>query len=134
MELYINPKMIGCNHKYLKYLIWIITHFLSIFLRVLFNKKFINFCETRQINYMKNLNDESNEYIGVPVGGVYLELFKKEWFKSKIKVTFEDAEFYIPKGYDQLLRVSYNNYMELPSLEQRYPHHKYKIIKRTKDL
>ena len=36
---------------------------------------------------------------------------------------FEDKEFLIPKEYDEVLRVAYGDYMQLPPEEDRVPHH-----------
>ena len=39
------------------------------------------------------------------------------------KRAFEDGEFYIPSGYDNILRNTYGDYMTLPPIEQQKPHH-----------
>lgn len=44
-------------------------------------------------------------------------------FKGKILHKFEDAEFYVPSGYDRILTERYGNWRELPPVEQRKPHH-----------
>lgn len=36
---------------------------------------------------------------------------------------FEDKMFLIPKNYDEVLRVEYGDYMQLPPKEDRVPHH-----------
>lgn len=36
---------------------------------------------------------------------------------------FEDTEFFIPSGYDDILRGLYGDYMKLPPLQQQVPHH-----------
>ena len=36
---------------------------------------------------------------------------------------FEGKEYPIPTGYDEILRNTYGNYMELPPIEQRVPKH-----------
>lgn len=36
---------------------------------------------------------------------------------------FEDKEFLIPKEYDEVLRVEYGDYMQLPPEKDRVPHH-----------
>ncbi|MDE5943465.1 MAG: LicD family protein [Clostridia bacterium] len=50
-------------------------------------------------------------------------IFKKEEFSEKVLIRFEDTEFYAPVGYDSVLRKIYGDYMELPPLESRKPHH-----------
>lgn len=34
-----------------------------------------------------------------------------------------NGEFYIPSGYDNILRNTYGDYMTLPPIEQQKPHH-----------
>lgn len=53
------------------------------------------------------------------------EIYNRALFKERIKVQFEDSSFYIPKAYDDILKITYGNYMELPPLEQRVYHHGY---------
>lgn len=40
-------------------------------------------------------------------------------------VPFEDGHFYVMDGYDQVLRMEYGDYMELPPTEQRTPQQHY---------
>lgn len=40
-------------------------------------------------------------------------------------VPFEDGQFYVMDGYDQVLRMEYGDYMELPPPEQRIPQQHY---------
>ena len=49
--------------------------------------------------------------------------FEKRWFEGVIEFDFEGKRFYGPKHYDEILRMVYGDYMELPPLEQRIPHH-----------
>ena len=46
-----------------------------------------------------------------------------EDFKKRHLSPFEDTEFYVPDGYDRILRNRYGNYMQLPPENQRIPHH-----------
>lgn len=49
--------------------------------------------------------------------------YDEQDFKERILHRFEDAQFYIPKGYDKILRVVYGDYTQLPPVEMRKPHH-----------
>ena len=44
-------------------------------------------------------------------------------FDKLIKHEFEGKEFYIPEKYDELLTLTYGNYMELPPVEKRQSHY-----------
>lgn len=52
----------------------------------------------------------------------YPQIFLKEDFKDTIKIKFEDIEVNIPKGYDNILKSLYGDYMQLPPEEDRYNH------------
>lgn len=74
---------------------------------------------TRKI---QNINpyDES-EILYSLVHGEVLK-YKKEWFNEKI-VNFEDMKICIPSGYDEILKMIYGSYMDLPPVEKRGVRH-----------
>ena len=49
--------------------------------------------------------------------------FNKSDFTNLKLVKFESSYFYIPENYDAILRMIYGDYMVLPPLEERAPHH-----------
>lgn len=53
----------------------------------------------------------------------YKKRLRKEWFKDRKLVSFEDRKYYIPTAADDVLREIYGDYMKLPPIEQRQPHH-----------
>lgn len=69
-------------------------------------------------------NDQSQFVISY--GGVYgveKETLKREWFDDYIEVDFEGYKFLALVGYDEYLKSHYGDYMKLPPLEDRVPHH-----------
>lgn len=44
-----------------------------------------------------------------------------EFLSDYLLMPFEDAEFFVMKGYDRFLRNIYGDYMQLPPIEQRQP-------------
>lgn len=50
-------------------------------------------------------------------------LYDRKDFSERMLHKFEDGEFYIPSGYDNILRNTYGDYMTLPPIEQQKPHH-----------
>ena len=48
---------------------------------------------------------------------------RREWSLETVELPFEDGRFPAPKGYDEVLRVIYGDYMQLPPEEQRVPSH-----------
>lgn len=60
----------------------------------------------------------------------YKLLYERSWFNDTVYMKFEDAEFAVPAGYDELLRCDYGDYMRLPPESDRVGHHFYSIVKR----
>ncbi|MCQ2970032.1 MAG: LicD family protein [archaeon] len=52
----------------------------------------------------------------------YPQIFRRDDFKSIIKVKFEDIEVNVPVNYDHILKSLYGDYMSLPPKEDRYNH------------
>ena len=53
------------------------------------------------------------------------EIFLGEWFETRKLAEFEGKQFYIPGGYDPLLRHVYGDYRKLPPVEKQCSHHLY---------
>ena len=54
-------------------------------------------------------------------------IWKKEWFDSVVMVPFEFIKIPLPVGYEEMLRVSYKNPMELPPKEKRIYRHSWEM-------
>lgn len=52
---------------------------------------------------------------------------EKDNFLEYIYLEFEGIKVKAPKNYDYILTQYYGNYMELPPLEKRVPHHGYEL-------
>ena len=39
------------------------------------------------------------------------EILKREWYEQRSKLPFEDQEYYVPQGYDEIMRHYYGDYM-----------------------
>lgn len=90
-------------------------------------------CTIARCEKVRNMMDELllrydysiSEYVG-PVYFMYVfgndvenHAVKKEYYNERTMVSFEGNNFYAPRGYDELLKHWYGNYMELPSEEKR---------------
>lgn len=54
------------------------------------------------------------------------EILKKEMFSESIMHEFEDREYCIPSGFDEILRACYGDYMKLPPKNKQVgSHYKY---------
>lgn len=70
---------------------------------------------------------DKSEYAGAMTGTFGLkEYMKADVFKSYVELPFEGRCFMGIKNYDAYLRQHYGNYMELPPVEDRKTHHKFK--------
>jgi len=80
----------------------------------------------------KEHNYNDSEYVGCVVWSTYGErdIYKKEWMDELIEHKFEDKMLMIPKQYDSILSQIYGDYMTMPPVEKRNPHHFYKAYKR----
>lgn len=52
-----------------------------------------------------------------------IRVYNPDWFEKAILHKFQDFDFFIPSGYDELLRSIYGDYMMLPPQEKRISHH-----------
>ena len=109
----------GFIRKVLKFPTYIFAHFIG---KDFFIKK-LN-------KIVSNFNYTESEYVAVAVWASRPKFYPKEWFKDLIKWNFGKYEFYIPKCYDEVLRVSYGDYMQLPPVEERIYQHLYKAYKK----
>lgn len=57
------------------------------------------------------------------------DYMKKDIYKGKKYLQFEDEEFCVPYYYEEVLKTIYGNYMELPPVEKRGGHHFFKAYK-----
>ncbi len=67
---------------------------------------------------------DETKYIGC-IYSPYMskDVLKREWFEEEEMVTFENHQFKIPKGYDQILKQIYGDYMKLPPENKRVHQH-----------
>lgn len=75
---------------------------------------------------------DDSDYVGCVVWRTYdkRDIYKREWLDESIEHKFEEKMLMIPKDYDYILSKIYGNYMKLPPVEKRVPHHYYKAYKR----
>lgn len=64
----------------------------------------------------------------IPLEAPYKNIFPYEIFKENIEVPFENTIIYVPKGYDQYLRMDFGDYMRLPPEEKRRGGHPAAVI------
>ncbi len=102
-----------------------VTNVLHFFLKPYAN----HFAKRMNALTMKDIKSTSQckQYQSFSLVGNRIYLYKKEWFSKQILHKFEEYEFYIPLGYDYILREEFGDYMKLPPIEQRVTHHSNKV-------
>ena len=55
------------------------------------------------------------------------ELHKTALYKSATNIAFNGFSFMAPSGFEEVLEDCYGDYMKLPPIEQRTPHHNYTV-------
>lgn len=99
---------------------------------VLCSKLVLNFIPYQMIN--NNINNKAKAqikgktvYCGeltyMPYG--YKEIYRSEWIEKTIRMAFENIELNVPIGYDDFLKTTFGNYLDLPPVEKRVTHHDY---------
>ena len=83
--------------------------------------KIVRFAERKMTKY----KIEDCEYITELCSGPkYMQNeYKKEWFEKAIYKEFDGELMPIPIGYDEYLKTTFGNYMEMPSKEKQIPEH-----------
>lgn len=86
-------------------------------------------------NYILKHTSDIDQIIGIPTWTGYVcTTFDKKLFEELVEHEFEDHKLKIPKCYDEILSRIYGDYMTLPPLEQRKPHHHYRILKKKAEF
>lgn len=83
--------------------------------------------------HLRELCSNNQKVIGNYVGCLswFMEMeltYQSAWFDDKILMEFEDAKFWIPKHYHEILAWTFGEYMQLPPENQRIAHHYYRIF------
>ncbi len=84
---------------------------------------------------LRRLDYTNSSYVGIAAWGErpkdpQTKVMKKEWIEDTFLTDFEQQKFRISKYYDEILKLNYGNYMQLPPEKDRVPHHLYKAYKK----
>lgn len=97
-----------------------------IWANIMGNRHYINKSKKKCLTY----SYEDSKYVsGVAQpwrerGNDNKNIYEKEWVEP-IEAEFEDSTFLIPKGYDEILKMGYGDYMTPLPEDQRQTHHTY---------
>ena len=70
-------------------------------------------------SFKKYQYEDCEEVCDFPSENMMQMSFRSDWLPLK-KAKFEDMEVNIPNNYDKILRMDFNNYMELPPEDSRF--------------
>ena len=73
---------------------------------------------------------DNSEFVTIVVWGNTRVFYKRGFFSNLFLTKFENTEFYVTKDYDEILRLQYGDYMQLPPENERIGHHYYKIFRK----
>mgnify|MGYP004474525941 CR=1 FL=1 len=93
----------------------------GIFAKQLGIKKIIN--KYNKVNWQYNKKNCDRYLSNWPAYGLKKEVQNKEWFNKYKIVKFENIEAMITEDYDNVLKTTFGDYMQLPPEEQRVTHH-----------
>lgn len=99
-------------------------------LRLIYGKQYSDNIDQKIEKYIKKHTSDQNKYVGEVCWDSQVTPYEKTWFAKRTIHPFENRQYYIPYGYDEILKKEYGNYMKLPPENDRKPHHDYKIYKR----
>lgn len=103
------------GNSFIKWTKWILR-------KIIGKKNFIMMIDKYAIHYPI----ENSVYIGSIGTGYRKDQFMHNEFCQKIiPAKFQDIEIMIPSGYDEYLTKVYGDYMKLPPIEERNPHHNF---------
>ena len=124
-DLNINPDNTKGNTKK------IIRNMISRILRIKYGKDWNLSIDRKIYDMISKKTNSNNEIVGVISQYEWKELMRKEWFSSYTEIEFENHNFLICQGWQELLTSIYGDYMKLPEESKRIPTHDYKIEIRT---
>lgn len=102
-----------------------------LYLHLIHGKNYAKVVDKEIIDAITKNTSSSDKYIGlIAWDSLNGFRYKKSNFKKSIRVDFEDYKFPIPQGYDQILKITYGDYMKFPPKSERHPYHGYKIYKK----
>ncbi len=133
----IKQKCSKLNFQYIVYTNWrssrsfansIIRYPLHLLYRIKFGNSFHERVDELMYHNIKKYTNDSDTQLGLICWDITVWPMKKEWFREKVLVKFENREYWAPKNYHDILSMIYNDYMKLPPEKDRAPHHNYRIV------
>ena len=74
-------------------------------------------------NLQKRLDYDTSEVIQIMTHGTGCIRLPRNCFDGVNRIDFENTTIPVPKGYEELLKEHYGDYMKYPAYEERGKHH-----------
>ena len=82
------------------------------------------------VEFIQRKTSEKDQGLAVLAWVTYHSVYDKSWYEKDCWLEFNGEKFRAPANYEAALREDYGDFMALPPLEKRQPHHEYKIYRR----
>lgn len=93
----------------------------------LYDKKKCHLATLKLNEYISSYDFDESEYTGFFLSPYFTkDYIRTECFAEKQYIMYEDEEYCIPGGYEEVLTTIYGDYMQLPPVEKRGKRHYYK--------
>lgn len=93
--------------KFMKFVLLVLSKIMPYKALLFFNNKVVNIGTDKNSDYLCC-------YASEEMGFMEKYTFKKNYFKERILMKFEDGMFYMPKEYDAIMTHIYGDYMAIP--------------------
>lgn len=94
----------------------------------IFSKNFFSYLYIKSVTRYSFTDSPMAGFVAPYRGYDVKHRHNRDVYRDRVKVKFEDDEFWAPIGYDEYLRDVYGDYMQLPPIEQQQTHHYYKAF------
>jgi lipopolysaccharide cholinephosphotransferase len=86
----------------------------------------------KRYSYLKTkFRNENTDNIGYVYVTNEVKIFPKTVMQQTIPMRFENELFAAPQNFDTCLKIEYGDYLQLPPIEERISHHRYKAYYKT---
>lgn len=100
---------------------------INFYCRIKWRKYDYERCREELLALVEKYDESSNGFVMIPDStfDINRSIFPEKLFNSSVGICFEGEQYPAPIGYDEVLRITYGNYMELPPVNMRHSHHNF---------
>lgn len=83
----------------------------------------LSFLSNKIDKISKSYNYADHKLVSIAATADQRLILDKEFFSEGVKLTFEDMDANVPKGYIEILSKNYGDFLKLPPIEKQISHH-----------